>query len=145
MTNPGQAIGPSGITPGADVYGSDDKKVGTVQQAFEDSFLVRKGMLFVHDYYIPYAYVARVSPDRIDLNMTSDEARDQDLTPATRHGRGRLRRCRGRHLSLVSTGQRVPRTPYKAPPRATTPSSPIRVARHPLAIPAARLPCPWRA
>ncbi|HEY7782798.1 MAG TPA: DUF2171 domain-containing protein [Ktedonobacterales bacterium] len=80
MTNPGQAIGPSGITPGADVYGSDDKKVGTVQQAFEDSFLVRKGMLFVHDYYIPYAYVARVSPDRIDLNMTSDEARDQDWT-----------------------------------------------------------------
>jgi hypothetical protein len=80
ISSHGQTVGANDIMPGTDVYGSDDKKVGTVQQAFEESFLVRKGMFFVHDFYIPYAYVARADADRIDLNMTGDEARDQDWT-----------------------------------------------------------------
>ena len=78
MANIGQVFGPRNVMPGTDVYGSDGKKVGSVQQAFEESFLVRKGMLFVHDYYIPYAYVARASLDRIDLSLTSEDARNQD-------------------------------------------------------------------
>jgi hypothetical protein len=78
VANAGQSAGPSRITPGAEVYSSDDQKVGTVQEVYDDSFMVQKGIFFVHDYYIPYGYVARVSSDRIDLSMTSDVAKNQN-------------------------------------------------------------------
>lgn len=66
------------ITPGADVYGSDGKRLGTVQEVYDDSFLVQKGIFFVHDYFIPLNMVSQVTTDRIDLGLSADDAKSQD-------------------------------------------------------------------
>lgn len=66
------------VIPGTPVYGSDDKKVGTVQESYNDSFMVKSGFFFVHDYYIPYGAIARADPERIVLSMTGDDAKHQD-------------------------------------------------------------------
>ena len=68
----------SDVIPSTPVFGSDDKKVGTVQESYYDSFLVKSGFFFVHDYYIPYDAIARADAERIVLRMTSDEARHQE-------------------------------------------------------------------
>jgi hypothetical protein len=78
MPNPAGAVGPSSIVRGTNVYGSDGKKVGTVKEVYDDSFLVQRGIIFVHDYFIPYTYVARTSNERIDVGLTADEARSQN-------------------------------------------------------------------
>lgn len=80
MKSPGRSVGPRDIMPGAEVYGSDGKKLGTIEEVFDDSFLVQKGILFVHDYYLPYSFVAGISTERVDLNLTSDDVKNQDLS-----------------------------------------------------------------
>jgi hypothetical protein len=78
-TAPGTGtIDPNIITPGADVFGNDGKRVGTVQEVYDDSFLVQKGIFFVHDYFIPLSVVTQVTDDRIDLGLSSDDARNED-------------------------------------------------------------------
>ena len=72
------ATGGARIVPGTDVFGSDGKKVGTVQEVYNDSFLVQKGIFFVHDYFIPMRYATSIGTDRIELSITSDEAKNQD-------------------------------------------------------------------
>ncbi len=76
--NPAGSVGPADVMPGTEVYGHDGQRVGTVQEVYDDSFLVQKGIFFVHDYFIPYMHVARASKDRVDLTITSEEARTQD-------------------------------------------------------------------
>ena len=80
VPNPALVIGPSSIVPGAEVYGSDGQKVGAVEEVYDDSFLVQKGIFFVRDFYIPLQYVAGVSNDRVDLSLTSEQARSQKWT-----------------------------------------------------------------
>jgi hypothetical protein len=71
-------IDPNTIRPGTDVFGTDGKRLGTVQEVYDDSFLVQKGIFFVHDYFIPFSIVTQVAADRIHLGMTADEAKSQD-------------------------------------------------------------------
>jgi hypothetical protein len=73
-----QSVPSREIAPGAEVYGRDGKKVGTVQEVYQDSFLVQKGVFFLHDYYIPYGYVARATNDLVYLTLTSDETQHKD-------------------------------------------------------------------
>jgi hypothetical protein len=73
-----RAVDPNSVMPGAEVYGTDGKRLGTVKEVYDDSFLVQKGIFFVHDYFVPWNVVARVAVDRIDLSLTADYAKNQD-------------------------------------------------------------------
>lgn len=65
---------------GTDVYGSDDKKVGTVDDIRFDEggelagFIVRAGFLFKHDVSIPGSAVSEIDDNRVQLNITSEQA-----------------------------------------------------------------------
>lgn len=80
----GGGAGPANIVPGAEVVGSDGRRVGTVKEVYDDSFLVEKGFFFVHDFFIPHHYVAQASRERVQLTHTSEEARRQDWTERPR-------------------------------------------------------------
>lgn len=43
------------------VHDSADNKAGHVEEVYDDSFLVRKGLLFHQDRYIPYAAIASIN------------------------------------------------------------------------------------
>jgi hypothetical protein len=73
----GQMVPPEGLVPGADVYGMEGKKVGTVREVYNDSFLVQKGIFFLHDYYIPYRYVAGVTNNEVNLTLMSHDVHNQ--------------------------------------------------------------------
>jgi len=64
----------TGITPGAEVFGTDGAKIGTVRSTGPDHFLVHEGFLFTHDQYLPAYLIAEASHDRVDLNIPKDEA-----------------------------------------------------------------------
>ena len=80
----------AGITKGADVYGSDGEKVGSIVEVWSRYAVVEKGFLFQTDYYIPTSAFAGVRDNRLYLNVTKDEALnqgwdarpDEDATPA---------------------------------------------------------------
>ncbi len=74
----GQRVPPESVVQGADVFGMDGKTMGTVREVYNDSFLVQKGVVFPHDYYIPYRYVAKASDDEVNLTLMSHEAQSQD-------------------------------------------------------------------
>jgi len=63
---------------GMDVIGADGEKVGTIDGVERDYVVVRKGFFFPHDYYIPTSAVSSFDDDRVYLNVTKDEALDQD-------------------------------------------------------------------
>jgi uncharacterized protein (TIGR02271 family) len=62
------------IVVGSDVYGSDNEKIGTVQDVGANYFLVQKGFLFVRDLYLPTRAIARVDGERVYLNVPKLEA-----------------------------------------------------------------------
>lgn len=73
------------VQPGTGVYGSDDKKVGEVDDIQDGYLVVRKGFFFPKDHYIPFSAISGHTDDRINLNVTSDEASSQnwDQMPAS--------------------------------------------------------------
>lgn len=66
------------VTEGADVVGSDGDKVGEVVNAYPDYVVVKKGFFFPSDYYIPSSAIANVDEGHVYLNVTKDEAMNQD-------------------------------------------------------------------
>ncbi len=66
------------VQPGTDVYGSDGTKVGSVDTIEGDLLVLRKGFFFPKDHYIPFSAIGGHSDDRIDLNITSDQAKNED-------------------------------------------------------------------
>lgn len=66
------------VTEGADVVGSDGDKVGEVVNAYPDYIVVKKGFFFPSDYYIPSSAIANVDEGHVYLNVTKDEAMNQD-------------------------------------------------------------------
>lgn len=60
------------------VYDSSNSKVGHVEEIFDDSFLVRKGLLLHRDRYIPYAAIASIEENRVALTMSKDEINDKE-------------------------------------------------------------------
>ena len=62
------------IIAGSEVYGSDNEKIGKVQDVGQNYFLVQKGFLFVKDLYLPTRTIARVDGERVYLNVPKHEA-----------------------------------------------------------------------
>src|SRR3712207_6305760 len=62
------------ITAGADVYGSDGGKVGTVAEVQPSYLVVEKGFFFPTDYYVPMSAVASASEGEVYLNVAKDAA-----------------------------------------------------------------------
>jgi uncharacterized protein (TIGR02271 family) len=59
---------------GAEVFGSDGDKVGTVAAVYPGYIVVGKGLFFPTDYYIPMSAVASADTDRVYLNVAKDAA-----------------------------------------------------------------------
>jgi uncharacterized protein (TIGR02271 family) len=64
----------SDITTGADVYGSDGDKVGTVAAVYPGYIVVEKGFFFPTDYYVPMSSVASADNNQVYLNVAKDAA-----------------------------------------------------------------------
>jgi uncharacterized protein (TIGR02271 family) len=64
----------SDITTGADVYGSDGDKVGTVAAVYPGYIVVEKGFFFPTDYYVPMSSVASADSNQVYLNVAKDAA-----------------------------------------------------------------------
>lgn len=63
---------------GMDVIGADGEKVGEIDGVEQDYFVVRKGFFFPQDHYIPMTAISSYDDNQIYLNVTKDEALDQE-------------------------------------------------------------------
>jgi uncharacterized protein (TIGR02271 family) len=59
---------------GAEVFGADGDKVGTVATVHPGYIIVEKGFFFPTDYYIPMSAVASYDNDQVYLNVAKDAA-----------------------------------------------------------------------
>jgi uncharacterized protein (TIGR02271 family) len=68
---------------GAEVFGADGDKLGTVATVYPSYIIVEKGFFFPTDYYIPMSAIASFDADRIYLTVSKDAALDQgwDVRP----------------------------------------------------------------
>jgi uncharacterized protein (TIGR02271 family) len=68
---------------GAEVFGADGDKVGSVSAVYPGYIVVEKGLFFPTDYYIPMSAVASYDTDRVYLNVSKDAAlgRGWDVRP----------------------------------------------------------------
>src|SRR5687768_12211646 len=64
----------SGIITGAEVFGADGDKVGTVAAVYPGYIVVEKGFFFPTDYYIPMSAIASADNNQVYLNLAKDEA-----------------------------------------------------------------------
>jgi len=78
------------ITRGAEVFGADGEKVGTIAEVYPAYIVVAKGWFFPTDYYIPWSAIASADPDRVDLTLSKEatltrgwDVRPIDLETAT--------------------------------------------------------------
>ncbi len=62
------------VQVGADVYGSDGHKVGTVARVQPTYLVVEKGFFFPTDYYIPLTAITQVQDGQVVLNVSKDMA-----------------------------------------------------------------------
>ncbi len=62
------------------VYSSDGKDVGRVEDVYEDSFKVHKGLLPIDAHYYPYSAIGSVENARIQLLMTEEDAKEEKWT-----------------------------------------------------------------
>jgi len=62
------------IITGAEVYGADGDKVGTVAAVYPSYLVVEKGFFFPTDYYIPLSAIASYDNDQVYLNVAKDAA-----------------------------------------------------------------------
>ena len=100
------AMDVSRIQNGADVYGSDGDKVGSVSEVGPNYVLVTKGFLFTKDIYIPTSAITGVEADWVYTNVTKDQVEGMgwDQPPAPSYGSGTTD-------SHASTGQMTGATP----------------------------------
>lgn len=72
------------IITGAEVFGADGDKVGTVAAVYPGYIVVEKGFFFPTDYYIPMSAVASYDNDQVYLTLTKDAALNSgwDAQPA---------------------------------------------------------------
>lgn len=77
---------PLQLREGMSVVGSDGDKVGEVDRLEGDYVVVKKGMFFPTDYYIPTSAFTTADADQAYLNVTKDVALNQgwDVAPTER-------------------------------------------------------------
>ena len=85
QTNTGAYDYTDRLVAGADVYGSDNEKIGTIADVGQNYFLVQKGWLFIKDLYLPTSAIAQADGNNIYLNLTKHEAEQmgRDDLPST--------------------------------------------------------------
>src|SRR5215217_8005284 len=73
------------IITGAEVFGADGDKVGTVAEVQSGYLVVEKGFFFPTDYYIPMSAVASAGGGQVSLNVAKDAALHSgwETVPAT--------------------------------------------------------------
>jgi len=59
---------------GAEVFGADGEKVGTVAEVYSGYIVVEKGFFFPTDYYIPMSAIASADNNQVYLNLAKDAA-----------------------------------------------------------------------
>jgi hypothetical protein len=64
---------PTHFRKGMDVYSSDDQKVCSVDEVFNNYLMCKKGMFFGQDVYIPFQSVTDVREGRAYVNMPKDQ------------------------------------------------------------------------
>jgi uncharacterized protein (TIGR02271 family) len=62
------------IITGAEVFGADGEKVGTVAEVYPGYIVVEKGFFFPTDYYIPMSAIASADNNQVYLNLAKDAA-----------------------------------------------------------------------
>jgi uncharacterized protein (TIGR02271 family) len=62
------------IATGAEVFGADGEKVGTVAEVYSGYIVVEKGFFFPTDYYIPMSAIASADNNQVYLNLAKDAA-----------------------------------------------------------------------
>jgi uncharacterized protein (TIGR02271 family) len=82
MVNTGNPV--PAIRTGADVFGADGEKVGTMAAVYPGYIVVEKGFFFPTDYFIPMSAVASHDADRVYLTLSKEAALDRgwDVQPA---------------------------------------------------------------
>jgi uncharacterized protein (TIGR02271 family) len=63
---------------GMSVIGADGEKVGDIDGVEQDYFIVRKGFFFPQDHYIPMTAISSYDDSQVYLNVTKDEALEQE-------------------------------------------------------------------
>lgn len=63
---------------GMSVIGADGEKVGEIDGVEQDYFIVRKGFFFPQDHYIPMTAISSYDDSQVYLNVTKDEALEQE-------------------------------------------------------------------
>lgn len=78
----------SEIGIGADVYGAEGDKIGSVEDIGSNYFTVEKGFLFTTDVYVPLSAVANITDEGIYLDVNKDAIDRQGWTrpPAEESG-----------------------------------------------------------
>src|SRR4051794_3301786 len=78
------------INIGAEVFGADGEKVGTIAAIYPAYLVVEKGFFFPTDYYIPWSAIASADPDQVYLTLSKEatlnrgwDVRPTDLETAT--------------------------------------------------------------
>ena len=82
-TTPTPAIGDWVIDIGWTIYGADVQKVGTIDDIQPEYLVVRTGLLFRCERYIPVSTIFSVEHQCVYVNVSSTEISDQgwDRTP----------------------------------------------------------------
>jgi uncharacterized protein (TIGR02271 family) len=88
-------IDPRQIQPDYDVYSADGEDLGDVQEVRDGYLVVKKGMLFQHELYIPFSAITRVEPDSVHLQVTRDQVANQGWDQMPRRDAGAS--ARGMH------------------------------------------------
>ena len=73
------------LVAGAEVYGSDNEKIGTVADVGQNYFLVQKGWLFIKDLYLPTSTIMQADGNNVYLSITKHEAEQmgRDTLPSS--------------------------------------------------------------
>lgn len=70
------------IQTGADVYGSDGEKIGSVSGVADNHFVIEKGFILTTDIYVPMSAVTGIEDEHVMLSMTKDEVENADWSNA---------------------------------------------------------------
>lgn len=60
------------------VFSSDQKDLGHIEEVYEDSFKMGKGLIFSTHRYIPYNAIASVNNSGVQLLMRAEEANNKE-------------------------------------------------------------------
>jgi uncharacterized protein (TIGR02271 family) len=110
------------VSAGWDVYGSDDEKIGTVDEVGQDYLLVRKGLIFTTDVYVPHSAITQIDPDQtaVLVNVPKDAIDSQGWNEPPMSTGGAFQETTGDEAGYATSTQTVGGTGYESTDYATT-------------------------